>query len=487
MLKSLRRKFVAIIMALVALVLVASFSGIVYAQYRNETDSMRAALESAAMRGAEPETFAPGEMGPDPAGRATDKDSEIWDDDADESPDDVDDDSDFDDDDGVSEDDFEDESEDGTVPGAFDGEGALDIADELDDLEFRPHIGAGYAREDLIPVAVYCIDETGALSERAGGMSASLDADVLAQAQDSVAASDRDFGYLDELDLFYLVSDRNGVRTVAFADGSSGNQWKSTALGLAFGGLGALAAFFLLSILLSRWALRPVEEAWEKQKQFVADASHELKTPLTVVLANTSILLKHPEQSIAQNSQWLESMQVEAMRMQDLVGDMLTLAQTESDAVPLVKEPVDLSNLVSGLTLQYEAVAFERGLYLHDDIDGGIAVEGDRVKLGKLTATLIENACKYAGLGGSVDVSLKRIGSNALLSIHNTGDPISPEDLPHVFDRFYRADKARTQDEGSFGLGLAIAKSIADAHGGHIAVESSYARGTTFTVTLPLR
>ena len=172
--------------------------------------------------------------------------------------------------------------------------------------------------------------------------------------------------------------------------------------------------------------------------------------------------------------------------MQELVGDMLALAQAES-AEAQQRTRVDLSDLVSKEALQFESVAFERGIDMAEDVADGVAVDGDARKLEKLAGTLIDNACKYAGDGGTVRIALSVEGRKAVLSVRNTGPTIPPEDIEHIFDRFYRADKARTRDNtGSFGLGLAIAREAAESHGGSIRAKSSDAEGTVFTVTLPL-
>ena len=276
---------------------------------------------------------------------------------------------------------------------------------------------------------------------------------------------------------------------MAFADTSLTDNWKSLALTLAVAALATLAVFFVLSLLLSKWVLRPVQEAWDSQRQFVADASHDLKTPLTVILANTSILLKHPERSIASESQWIESTQIEANHMQGLVNEMLELAQVEagsSAGLGATHEKLDLSDLAEGATLLFDSMALEQGCAFDTDVEAGIAVSGDEKQLHKMVSTLLENAFKYVDAGGTVTVRLAKSGRNAQLTVRNTGSVISEADLPHIFDRFYRTDKARTSGAGGFGLGLAIAREIARAHGGDITCTSSEAEGTAFAVTLPL-
>ena len=244
-----------------------------------------------------------------------------------------------------------------------------------------------------------------------------------------------------------------------------------------------------------------MQQAWSQQQQFIADASHELKTPLTVMLANLSILKSRPQETVADQAQWVESTEVEAERMQGLVNDMLELARPkQAPALGAAETRVDFSDLAEGEVLQFEAVAFERGISLESEAEEGLQVTGDEARLKRLAAILLDNACKYAEPQGEdapfINVSLVREGSFAVLSVRNSGPAIPPEDLPRLFDRFYRVDKSRTKapaggsadvpSKGGFGLGLAIAQDIVRAHNGTIAVTSTNPKGTTFTVKLPL-
>ena len=249
----------------------------------------------------------------------------------------------------------------------------------------------------------------------------------------------------------------------------------------------ALAVLAVITWWLSKWALRPVEEAWEQQRRFVADASHELKTPLAVILANSQILQKH--EGVSDDAmRWVESTADEAEHMKALVGDLLQLARADESATSsstnvMRHEDIDLSELVEAASLEFDAVAFERGCMLDTQVDEGIHLMGDPEWIDRLVRILVDNACKYGAKGSAVTVRLARIPAGSQLTVHNEGNPIDEEDLPHVFERFYRSDKARSRGgEGGFGLGLAIAKSIVDAHGGTISVASSEQEGTTFTV-----
>lgn len=351
----------------------------------------------------------------------------------------------------------------------------------------QPEIGGWNQRnEPFTPVAVYRVTDDGGLAVVTGPTTAFIASDVLEQAAARTSSFDEGEGRLADLGLDYLKKTADdGATYVAFSDSSAGDAWQSLATTLALAAVGALLVFFVISLFLSSWALRPVREAWDRQRRFVTDASHELKTPLTVILANTSILLKHPERTIASQSQWVESTQVEAEGMQSLVGDMLGLAEVESHA-NLQTGMLDYSDVVAAEALQFESVAFERGCLLETDIAEGLTVNGDAARLRKMCATLIENACKYVDEGGSIRVTLSSAGRFCETNVANSGQAIPAEDLPHVFDRFYRSDKARTSGAGGFGLGLAIAREIAREHGGDITVESSKAAGTVFHVRLPL-
>ena len=370
----------------------------------------------------------------------------------------------------------------------------LAVADSSD-VAAPPTIG-GRERDggQVIPMALFSVSVDGAMSALGRYNTASISQDVLEQAGQQLAGADEGFGSLSDLGLFYVKRQAGGVMYLAFADMGSASGWRSLAATLAVVEVAALAVFFVISLFFSRWALRPVARAWTQQRRFVADASHDLKTPLTVILANTSIALEHPERSVASQSQWLESTQHEAEAMQSLVGDLLALAKmdeeeaaAQSGAARPAFEEVDLSDVLEGEVLQFESVAFERGVKLESQVEPGIELRGNEQRLRRLAGTLIDNACKYVDDGGAVNVSLSRAGKQAKLEVRNTGAPISPEDLPHVFDRFYRADKARTGGAGGHGLGLAIARAIAEEHGGTLTASSTQAEGTVFAATLPLK
>lgn len=298
--------------------------------------------------------------------------------------------------------------------------------------------------------------------------------------------SDRASGLLRAYSLRYQVTTENGETRIAFLDASSDlAAMAELIVSSLFVGALALLAFFFVSLLLANFALKPVEAAWNRQKQFIADASHELKTPLTVILANQKILLSHPERSVRDELQWIENTQSEGDRMKALIDDLLFLAKSDGGDSKETLGEVNLSEIAQGCILSFASLAFESGVTLNDRLEQNVTLAGSEPKLRRLCGILLDNALKYANAHGVVDVELRAEGANALLSVHNTGTPIPEEELPHLFERFYRVDRARST--GGYGLGLSIAQSIVDAQGGKISVESTAESGTTFLVTLPLR
>lgn len=250
-------------------------------------------------------------------------------------------------------------------------------------------------------------------------------------------------------------------------------------------GLGSLASFLVISIFFARWAVRPVEEAWAQQRQFVSDASHELKTPLTVILTDAE-MLKSPRFNEAHRAQFVDNILTMSNQMRGLVESLLQLARVDNGAIQKMPlQHIDLSGLVSDELLTFDALFFEKGLTLAEDIADGITVHGSAQHLKQVVEILLDNAQKYSEPHGTVRVTLQKSGSHhCLLSVADPGDAISPEDLRKIFQRFYRIDEARAMNH-SYGLGLSIAENIVKNHKGRIWAES--AEGiNTFRVELPM-
>ena len=250
-------------------------------------------------------------------------------------------------------------------------------------------------------------------------------------------------------------------------------------------GLGSLASFLVISIFFARWAVRPVEEAWAQQRQFVSDASHELKTPLTVILTDAE-MLKSPRFDEAHKAQFVDNILTMSNQMRGLVESLLQLARVDNGAIQKMPlQHIDLSGLVSDELLTFEALFFEKGLTLAEDIADGITVHGSAQHLKQVVEILLDNAQKYSDSHGTVRVTLQKSGAHhCLLSVADPGDAISPEDLRKIFQRFYRIDEARAMNH-SYGLGLSIAENIVKNHKGRIWAESADGINT-FRVELPM-
>ncbi|MBN1775670.1 MAG: two-component sensor histidine kinase [Clostridiales bacterium] len=305
----------------------------------------------------------------------------------------------------------------------------------------------------------------------------------LVRAVSDILDSDRSEGILSDAKLRYLkISTPVGTK-IAFSDYryEQENMTNRVLSALLFG-VSGLLAFFGISVFLSRWALAPVEKAWKKQQRFVSDASHELKTPLTVILADTDIVLSHAESKVSDETKWLHDIRFESKKMKTLVEQMLFLARADEKAPKPATESFSLDEVLWSALLPFESVAFEKNVKIENHIDASVMTMGSREEIGRLITILLDNAIKYARSGGTVTVTLDRQGDKPRLRVHNTDGIIESGHLDKIFDRFYRADPARSDASGGFGLGLSIAKSIADRNKAVIRVESTPESGTTFTV-----
>lgn len=245
----------------------------------------------------------------------------------------------------------------------------------------------------------------------------------------------------------------------------------------------SLVAFFIISIFLSSWAIKPAEEAFNRQKQFIADASHELKTPLTTILANAEILLSHKNETISNEIKWIQYIKLESERMKALVDDLLFLAKLDYKENRVSFKEINLSDLIWSVILPFESLVFENNKKLESNIDSGIYFIGNENQIKQLVVILIDNAIKYCNEKGKIKIELNRSQNKINLCVNNSGLPIQKEEQEYIFERFYRVDKSRVRENGGYGLGLSIAKEIVELHKGQICVISDEEYGTTFKVT----
>ena len=298
----------------------------------------------------------------------------------------------------------------------------------------------------------------------------------------SALEQESESGVLHDYSLRYMRRVGTLSVRIAFTDCTMEQAtMRSLLLRSGFIALAALVILTGLSYYLAGFAVRPVKQAWQEQTQFISDASHELKTPLTVILSSAELL---NQSALPEQAAYIDNIRAEGRRMKLLVEDMLTLSRAQRSAGALPEQTVELSETAVTAALRFEPVAFEAGKRLEYDIAPSLPVRGDGTKLGQALAALLDNAVKYAADGTDIRLTAERQGRFAAVTVENRGADIPADKLPHIFDRFYRADEART-DGDSFGLGLPIAKAIIEAHRGTLRCESG-SGVTRFIITLPL-
>ena len=343
---------------------------------------------------------------------------------------------------------------------------------------FRGRNGSPMNAASLSNYFTATLDEDGSVAEwNSERADLYTDEDVAAIAASAVA-SGRKTGRAGNQ--FFRLIERDGKRMLIVVDRSLEIQNAESVLRLTV--LVAVIEDALLSIgavWLIFKLVKPVDEAMEKQKQFVWDASHELKTPLAVISANADVLAAE-----AGESKPLQYIQSEVQRTDRLIQNLLTLARMEKGTVEAARENFDLSRAVLEVALPFEPAVFDEGKNMEMDIPDGIEYTGDQEMIKQLTVILLSNAEKYAEERGKIRIALEAKGEKRILKVHNTGPAIPPEAQQRIFDRFYRVDSSHNREVEGNGLGLAIAQSIVSAHKGKITVHSAEGEGTEFTVIL---
>ena len=348
----------------------------------------------------------------------------------------------------------------------------------------RPEIGIDVGG-DWVLLPYFTVEVWGSQAYVTGGTYDELENTEALQAilSDCLSQPEQE-GTIHSYRLRYLRQDNGLYQKIAFVDMSM----EMTVLRNMMGPYLVILLISLLlllgvSVLLSRWAIRPVEKAWKQQRQFLSDASHELKTPLTVILSNAELLEAAPLED--RPARWADNIHTEARRMWSLVEEMLTLARADNMVRNPVLTEVSLSDIAADAVLAFEPVAFEAGKPLAYDIDRDATVLGDGDKLRQLAGILLDNAIKYGAQGGTIYLRLQKTDRQVILTVSNPGEPIPPEKLGRLFERFYRADDSRGEQSG-FGLGLSIAQTIAQEHKGTLKAESD-AESTRFLYTMVLK
>ena len=254
---------------------------------------------------------------------------------------------------------------------------------------------------------------------------------------------------------------------------------------LAIGSISLILLLFI-SIYLTNRTIKPIKESFEKQKQFIANASHELKTPLTIIRTNTSLVLSNRSETVESQSKWINYINNQIERMAKLIDEMLSLAKLDTGKELVEFTSFNISKLINNVLLTFEAVLFENNIQISSNIEDDITIKGDKESIKKVFNILLDNAIKYTNKNGKIDVEMYQDKNKIKLKVKNTGEGIKKEDLEKIFERFYRIDTSRARETGGYGLGLSIAKSIVESHNGKIYAESNEGKDTTFIIEFNL-
>lgn len=302
--------------------------------------------------------------------------------------------------------------------------------------------------------------------------------DIVSYANQALSSGES-FGELGHY-AYYLQSRYYGMILV-FMDISSYQQAQENLLfSTSIIGVMTILLFFLLAIILAFWLVKPVKDTFEKQKLFISNASHELKTPLAVIGANVDVL----EMEIGENK-WLNYIRSENTRMSELVNELLCLARLDDKSGhPMVMTEFSLTDIFLQTVLPFESKVFEMHKQLNVEAQPDIVYKGDESAIKHVLTILIDNAIKYSDEHGTITARLYTHANKKIMEIHNTGEGVPKEQLDKIFERFYRRDEARNSKSGGYGLGLAIAKATVQAHGGRIVAQSDFGHWMKFTVTL---
>ena len=338
--------------------------------------------------------------------------------------------------------------------------------------------------EVRLPFFTVQIGNRGELLGISGGYFDLTDREYIESIVNAALASEHNTAQLEDYQLRFLKEKSPRGYTIVFSDTTTESATLKNLYSicvLIF--FVAMGVFLGVSILLSNWVIKPVAVAWDQQRQFVADASHELKTPLSVIMANAE-LLENEDTVPDDRRKFSRNILSMTYQMRTLVENLLEMARVDNGTLKMQFAALNFSELVRDAVLSFQLLYEEKGQTLQNAIPDGITLQGSERHLYQVLDVLLDNALKYSVAEGHTNVELKRIGHSCLLTVSNTGEPISKEDLKNIFKRFYRADKARSLN-GSYGLGLSIAEAIVEAHKGKIwaASEPGY---NTFFVQLPL-
>jgi signal transduction histidine kinase len=291
---------------------------------------------------------------------------------------------------------------------------------------------------------------------------------------------------IDDTSYAYLIEKKDDNYIIAYIDRSSQQETLFLIFKIfLFVSGSSLMILFLISYYFANKAIKPIKDVFEKQRQFIADASHELKTPLTIIKTNSAIIMGNHDEKVKEQEKWIRYINSQVDRMTELIGDMISLAKIEDHNEKTLKTEFNISELLKNSLLAFEAILYEGNLRLGTKIEKNIYIKAEKESIKKLMNVLIDNAIKYTPSNNEIFISLKTDKNKIVFKIKNNGVEIPEDYIDKVFERFYRPDNSRSR-EGGNGLGLSIAKSIIKSHKGKINVKSGN-NYTAFKFELPLK
>ena len=306
---------------------------------------------------------------------------------------------------------------------------------------------------------------------------------------ESISVGGRDFRVVYSVAVIMMGHDtaegHGIVSSITFMDVTDFNNALSSLLyTLLVIGLIIVPTVVVISYYFANQAVKPIAEAWEKQKQFIADASHELKTPITIIKSNLGIVMSNPGEIVDTQMEWLDYVNTGTDRMSKLANDLLSLANADSPDLQIHKNNFDVSVAINDLIYEMTAKANEKGTGIATFIQPNIILCSDQEKILQIAMILFDNAIKYSEPNGQVEISLAKMNQDVRLEVTNSGKGIKKTELHHIFDRFYQTEPSRNSKNEGFGLGLSIAKALTEKLGGRLSVVSREDDRTTFTFVL---
>lgn len=309
---------------------------------------------------------------------------------------------------------------------------------------------------------------------------AAIDDTAAVEIAQTVLKKDNETGFYDCYR--YIVCQRDGGKQVIFLDCTRNltTFYRFLGASLSISGVGLVAVFILILAMSSR-IVRPVSESYEKQRRFITDAGHEIKTPITIIDADAEVL-----EMEGGTNDWLQDIRAQSQRLRDLTDKLIYLSRMEEEQMQLQTIDFPLSDMVTETAQSFKAVAIKENKQLEVEVEPMLSYRGDPKGLRQLLTILLDNAIKYSTPEGRIRLSLKKQGKAVLLTVTNPTQGLEKEELPHLFDRFYRTDKSRNSQTGGYGIGLSVAKAVAQAHKGKITASSADGKSLTITVALPI-